>query len=46
MTMIGSSRWNEYVKDYASKNNIAYGCAITKDEVKEGYKLAYPKNKV
>jgi hypothetical protein len=44
--MFAGTRWNDFVKDYASKNNVAYGCAITKAEVKEAYKLAYPKNKV
>lgn len=35
------NRWIDFVKEYAAKNNISYGCAISKPECKELYKKKY-----
>ncbi|NBW13105.1 MAG: hypothetical protein EBR82_34300 [Caulobacteraceae bacterium] len=35
--------WNDFVKAYAAKNGITYGCAISKPELKEAYRKAHPK---
>jgi len=41
------NRWIEFVKEFAAKNNITYGCALTKPELKTEYRSKYPKdNKV
>ncbi len=37
------NKWTEFVKDWASKNNMSYGCAMTKPECKEAYRAANPK---
>jgi len=36
------NRWVEFVKKWASKNNLSYGCAISKPECKAAYKKEYP----
>jgi hypothetical protein len=43
MPIIGGNRWNDWVREFAKKNNTTYGCAISMPECKEGYKKAYPK---
>jgi hypothetical protein len=43
MPKIGGNRWNDYVREFAKKNNTTYGCAISMPECKEGYKALYPK---
>jgi hypothetical protein len=35
------NRWIEHVRDYAAKNNISYGCAVT--EAKASYVKNPPK---
>lgn len=37
------NKWTEFVKDWALKNNFSYGCAMTKQEVKDAYRAANPK---
>jgi hypothetical protein len=37
------NRWIEFVKEFAAKNNITYGCALTKPELKTEYRSKYPK---
>jgi hypothetical protein len=37
------NRWIEFVKEFAVKNNITYGCALTKPELKTEYYDKYPK---
>jgi hypothetical protein len=43
MTKIGGNRWNEFVKDFAKRNNTTYGCSISMPECKAEYKEKYPK---
>jgi len=43
MPKIGGNRWNDYVREFAKKNNTTYGCAISMPECKDGYKALYPK---
>lgn len=37
------TRWTEFVKEWASKNNLTYGCALSKPECSADYKKKYPK---
>ena len=37
-----ANRWIEFVKDYASKHKLSYGCAISKPECKIAYRKKYP----
>mgnify|MGYP003121569642 CR=1 FL=1 len=37
------TRWTDFVKEYAKKNNITYGCALTNPEMKEQYYKKFPK---
>jgi len=37
------TRWTEFVKDWASKRNLTYGCAMSKPECSADYKKKYPK---
>ena len=37
------NRWTEFVKDWASKNNTTYGCALSKPDCKNAYHKKYPK---
>jgi len=39
------NRWTDFVKSWASENNMAYGCALTKPELKIAYYNKYPKTK-
>jgi hypothetical protein len=34
------NKWIEHVKAFASKNNLSYGCAISKPECKSSYQKA------
>jgi hypothetical protein len=43
MPIIGGNRWNDWVREFAKKNNTTYGCAISMPDCKEGYRKAYPK---
>jgi hypothetical protein len=43
MTKIGGNRWNDFVREFASKHNTTYGCAISMPECKAEYKAKYPK---
>ncbi len=37
------NQWIQFVRDYASANNLSYGCALSKPEIKEEYRKKYPK---
>jgi hypothetical protein len=37
------NKWITFVKEYAAKHNISYGCAISKPECKQEYYLHNPK---
>jgi hypothetical protein len=37
------NKWITFVKEFAAKNNITYGCALTKPELKTEYYDKYPK---
>lgn len=37
------NKWTTFVKDWATKNNTTYGCAISKPECKAEYQKANPK---
>lgn len=37
------NRWVTFVKEFAAKNNISYGCALGKPELKSQYYAKYPK---
>lgn len=37
------TRWTEFVKEWASKRNLTYGCALSKPECSADYKKKYPK---
>lgn len=41
------SRWVEFVKEFARKNNLSYGCALSKPECSAEYRKKYgtPKRK-
>lgn len=39
------NNWVSFVKEYASKNNLSYGCAMTKPECKSQYKEKYGNRK-
>lgn len=36
-----ANRWVQFVKEYASKNNMSYGCAVSKPECKAEYRKKY-----
>ena len=36
------NKWVQFVKEYASKNNISYSCAMSKSECKDAYRAANP----
>lgn len=38
-----TNRWIEFVKKWASDNNLSYGCALSKPEMKEAYRKENPK---
>ena len=31
------NKWIKHVQDYAQKNNLSYGCALSKPDLKDGY---------
>ena len=35
------NRWVDFIKNYASLNDLSYGCAITKPEAREAYRAKY-----
>jgi hypothetical protein len=35
--------WTDFVKAFAAKNNLSYGCALSTPECRAEYALAYPK---
>tara|TARA_R110000868_G_scaffold219194_4_gene470035 strand:- start:1189 stop:1608 length:420 start_codon:yes stop_codon:yes gene_type:complete len=35
------NRWVDHVKSFAAKNNLSYGCALSKPECKESYRAKY-----
>ncbi len=37
------NRWIEFVKKWSSENNVSYGCALSKPEMKAEYSRLYPK---
>jgi len=37
------TKWTEHVKEYAKKNNISYGCAMSDPKMKEAYYKKHPK---
>ena len=37
--------WTDFVKDWAAKNNMTYGCAISKPQIKIDYKRFKEQNK-
>lgn len=37
------NKWTTFVKEWAAKNNLSYGCAMTKPECKDEYRKANPK---
>jgi hypothetical protein len=37
------NRWTDFVKDFARRNDLTYGCAMSKPECKAEYKKKYPK---
>jgi len=39
------NRWIEFVKNWSKENNVSYGCALTKPEMKAEYHRRYPKVK-
>jgi hypothetical protein len=32
-----SNSWIQHVKEYAKKNNVSYGCALSQPDIKDGY---------
>jgi hypothetical protein len=40
-----ANRWILYVKQFALKNNISYGCAISNPECKANYKSSVENRK-
>jgi hypothetical protein len=36
------NKWITFVKEWAAKNNLSYGCAISKQECKDAYRKANP----
>lgn len=40
-----ANKWIQHVKEFASKNNISYGCALTMPECKESYRKNVSKPK-
>jgi len=39
------NRWVSFVKEFASKNNTTYGCALSNPECSQGYKAKYGSSK-
>lgn len=37
----GANRWTNWVKEFASKNNLSYGCALSTPECKTEYRAKY-----
>lgn len=37
------TKWTEFIKEYAKKNNISYGCAMSDPKMKEAYYKKHPK---
>ena len=37
------SKWVEHIKDYAKRNNLTYGCALSDPKCSEEYRVKYPK---
>jgi len=37
------SRWVEYIKEWAAKHKISYGCALSDKDMQAAYHLKYPK---
>ncbi len=35
----GANKWTNFVKEYATKNNTTYGCALSDIGIKNAYKL-------
>lgn len=40
-----TNRWIEFVKDFAKKNNLSYGCALSEPKLKEQYRAKYGSSK-
>jgi hypothetical protein len=38
---MSKNRWVDHVKSFAAKNNLSYGCALSKPECKESYRAKY-----
>ena len=36
------NRWIEFVKSWAKKNNVSYGCALSEPKMKIDYRKSYP----
>jgi hypothetical protein len=41
----GANRWTDWVKEFASKNNLSYGCALSTPACKEEYRAKYGSRK-
>jgi hypothetical protein len=41
----GANRWTDWVKEFASKNNLSYGCALSTPECKTEYRAKYGSRK-
>ena len=37
------TRWTEFIKDFAKKNNMSYGCAMSDPKLRKEYYEKYPK---
>lgn len=40
-----TNRWIEFVKDFANRNNLSYGCALGNPKLKEEYRIKYGSSK-
>ena len=36
------TRWTEFIKDFAKRNNVSYGCAMSDPKLREEYYKKYP----
>ena len=41
----GANRWTNFVREWADKHSISYGCALSKPEMREAYKAKYGNRK-
>ena len=37
------SKWVEHIKDFAKRNNLTYGCALSDPKCSEEYRIKNPK---